>query len=564
MNTGAGPVPIGPALPSGEEHRSRGRLEAIRAHDCQAEGRETASRTGRDQRYAAHVVLFGDAMPKSGGIAAAALAAVAALLLAAGAAGSPSPRLVEQLKSGGLVLVLRHAATDQSKQDEDPVDLADCTTQRNLSAEGRAQAREIGSGVRRLHLRIGTVLTSRFCRTRETARLAFGRGKVEPALLNTINAAHDAAWRAQIRAARSLIGTRPAAGTLTVLVTHGIVVSDATALTLEEGETLVFRPLRNGRFRLVGRIAPDDWKAVRSSSVAHALRVKEYAVPAGSGPHDVAPAHDGTVWYTAQATGKLGRLDPATGEVTEVALGDRSAPHGVIVGPDGAAWVTDGGLNAIVRVDHGTLAVKRYPLPASSGYANLNTATFDRRGRLWFTGQSGIYGRLDPRSGALRVFRAPGGAGPYGIATTSAGQVWYASLAGSHIARIDLDTGKATVFRPPTQGQGARRIWPDSHGRLWVSEWNAGRVARYDPKTRRWREWRLPGPAQPYAVYADDRDIVWLTDFGTSAIVRFNPMTQRFTRISLRGNANVRQLLGRPGEIWGAESGADRIVSVSR
>ena len=302
----------------------------------------------------------------------------------------------------------------------------------------------------------------------------------------------------------------------------------------------------------------------RTPSAERALLVKEYQVPAGSGPHDVAPARDGTVWYTAQAAGKLGRLDPKTGNVTEVALGDGSAPHGVIVGPDGAPWVTDGGLNAIVRVDPGTLAVTRYPLPASSGYANLNTATFDRRGRLWFTGQSGIYGRLDPRSGALRVFRAPGGSGPYGIATTPSGQVWYASLAGSHIARIHLDTGRATTVRPPTQGQGARRIWSDSHGRLWVSEWNAGRVARYDPKTRRWREWRLPGAAQPYAVYVDDRDIVWLTDFGAGAIVRFDPVTQRFTRIRLRANANVRQLLGRPGQIWGAESGADRIVSVSR
>jgi virginiamycin B lyase len=502
-------------------------------------------------------------MSKSCGIAAAALA-VAALLLAAHAAASPSPRVVEQLKHGGLVLVLRHAATDQSKQDEDPVDLADCTTQRNLSADGRAQARAIRSGVKRLQLRIGTVLTSPFCRTRETARLAFGRGKVEPALLNTIDAAHDAAWRRQIQAARRLIGARPAAGTLTALVTHGVVVSDATGLTLEEGETLVFRPLGNGRFQLVGRIAPDEWKAIRSTSAVHTLRLKEYAVPAGSGPHDVAPARDGTVWYTAQAAGRLGRLNPATGKVTEVALGAGSAPHGVVIGPDDAAWVNDGGLNAIVRVDPGTLAVKRYPLPTSSGHANLNTATFDRRGRLWFTGQSGIYGRLDPRSGALRLYRAPGGSGPYGIATTPAGQVWYASLAGNHIARIDLDTGKATVFRPPTRAQGARRIWSDSHGRLWVSEWNAGRVARYNPKTRRWREWRLPGAAQPYAVYVDDRDIVWLTDFGAGAIVRFDPVTQRFTRIRLRENANVRQLLGRPGEVWGAESGADRLVSVLR
>jgi virginiamycin B lyase len=191
--------------------------------------------------------------------------------------------------------------------------------------------------------------------------------------------------------------------------------------------------------------------SVGSITSADALRVREYAVPAGSHPHDVAPASDGTVWYTAQEAGKLGRLDPATGKTTEIPLGGGSAPHGVIVGPDGAAWVTDGGLNAIVRVDSKTDAVKRFPLSTSSGWANLNTATFDRRGVLWFTGQSGIYGRLEPRTGAMRVFRAPRGAGPYGIATTPKGQVWYASLAGSHVAQINVRTGKATVFRPPTR-----------------------------------------------------------------------------------------------------------------
>ena len=482
---------------------------------------------------------------------------------AAGAAGRTSPRLVDQLQRGGLVLVLRHAATDQSKQDEQPVDLTDCSTQRHLSTEGRAQARAIGQAVRRLRLPIGEVLTSRFCRTRETARLAFGRGTVEPALLNTIASTHDARWSSQIRAARRLIGTRPPIGTLTVLVTHGVVVSDATGLTLDEGETLVFRPLGNSRYRLVGRIAAGDWSALRKPAASSRLRVREYPVPAGSHPHDVAPARDGTVWYTAQAAGKLGRLDPATGKVTEIPLGEGSAPHGVIVGPDGAAWVTDGGLNAIVRVDAATQEVKRFPLPDSGGYANLNTATFDRRGRLWFTGQGGVYGRVDPRTGVLRVFRAPGGPGPYGIATTPGGQVWYASLAGSHIARIDVVSGTATVLRPPTSGQGARRIWSDSRGRLWVSEWNAGKVARYDPATRRWREWRLPGAAQPYAVYVDDRDVVWLTDFGASAIVRFDPATQRFTRLRLRAGADVRQLLGRPGQVWGAESGADRLVSIA-
>ena len=313
--------------------------------------------------------------------------------------------------------------------------------------------------------------------------------------------------------------------------------------------------------RALGAVLAAGIALVATAAVA-APRVREYTVPPGSHPHDVAPASDGTVWYTAQASGELGRLDPATGKTTHVPLGEGSAPHGVIVGPDGTPWVTDGGLNAIVRVDPRTLAVRRYPLPASTGYAGVHTPTFNRRGLLWFTCQSGFYGRLDPKTGAMRVFRAPGGPGPYGITTTPRGDVWYASLAGSYVAKIDLRSGKAAVVRPPTRNQGAQRIWSDSRGRLWVTEWNAGRLARYDPATRRWREWRLHGSAQPYAVYVDEKDVVWLTDFAAGAIVRFVPATGRFTTFRLRAGANVRQLLGRPGEVWGAESGTDRLVMV--
>jgi virginiamycin B lyase len=293
-----------------------------------------------------------------------------------------------------------------------------------------------------------------------------------------------------------------------------------------------------------------------------AVRLQEYAVPAGSHPHDVAPAGDGTVWYTAQATGRLGRLDPETGRITEIRLGEGSAPHGVIVGPDGAPWITDGGLNAIVRVEPAVGTVRRFPLPDDRPAVNLNTATFDRRGVLWFTGQGGVYGSVDRRSGRVRVFDAPRGAGPYGITTAPDGDVWYASLAGSYIAGIDLDSGKATVVEPPTPGQGARRVWSDAKGRLWVSEWNAGRLGRYDPAAERWQEWKLPGQRpQPYAVYVDDRDQVWLSDFAANALVRFDPAIERFTSFPLpTADGQVRQLLGRPGELWGAESGVDKLV----
>lgn len=298
------------------------------------------------------------------------------------------------------------------------------------------------------------------------------------------------------------------------------------------------------------------------SSTDSQVTLEEYAVPPGSHPHDVAPASDGGIWYTAQSSGELGYLDPQTGKTRHIALGSGSAPHGVIVGPDGAPWITDGGLNAIVRVDPATSLVEVYPLPDSHPRANLNTAAFDKNGVLWFTGQRGVYGRLDPKVGRVEAWDAPRGAGPYGIIGTSNGDIYYASLAGSHIARIDTQTGQATPIDPPTRGQGARRIWSDSRGRLWVSEWNAGQVGVYDPQSNAWREWKLPG-SEPhaYAVYVDETDNVWLSDFGANALVRFNPQTEQFDVFPLPSrSASIRQLLGRAGEVWGAESGVDKII----
>ncbi len=83
-----------------------------------------------------------------------------------------------------------------------------------------------------------------------------------------------------------------------------------------------------------------------TSTLCAAFEIKEYPVPKGAHPHDVAPAADGGVWYTAQHQGALGYLDPKTGKTRHIPLGNGSRPHGVIVGPDGAAWITDSGLNA--------------------------------------------------------------------------------------------------------------------------------------------------------------------------------------------------------------------------
>jgi len=287
------------------------------------------------------------------------------------------------------------------------------------------------------------------------------------------------------------------------------------------------------------------------------FRVKYYPVASATGPHDVTPAPDGTIWFCGQLNGTLGRLDPRDGSFKLINLGKRAAPHG-------APWVTEAGQNAIARVDPGDHSVGLFRLPEKEAYANLNTGIFDKSGIYWFTGQSGIYGRLEPKSGDMTVFKAPRGHGPYGITVTPNGDVWYASLAGNHIARIDLATGNATVVEPPTPNQGARRVWSDSKGRLWVSEWNSGNVSMHDPADGSWKAWKLPGDSpRTYAVYVDDKDKVWLTDFAANAIVRFDPLTEKFNVFaSDRPDANVRQMDGRPGEAWGCESGTDRLVVI--
>jgi virginiamycin B lyase len=298
----------------------------------------------------------------------------------------------------------------------------------------------------------------------------------------------------------------------------------------------------------------------------HGYRIRAFAGPAGAGLHDVACNADGTVWITGQRNGTLVLLDPRDGGLKSVGLGSGASPHGVVIGPDEAAWITEGGQNAIARVDGKDHRVQIWKLNGGPSYANLNTPAFDKQGILWFTGQSGVIGRFDPRTEKMQVWEAPRGAGPYGIAATPQNTVWYVSLAGNYLAELDRATGTPRIVEPPTPQQGARRVWSDSQGRLWISEWNSGNVSMHDPKDGSWKKWKLPGERpRAYAVYVDERDAVWLTDFSANAIARFDPKSESFLSFpSDRSGSNVRQLAGRPGETWGAESGTTRIVAIDK
>jgi virginiamycin B lyase len=313
-----------------------------------------------------------------------------------------------------------------------------------------------------------------------------------------------------------------------------------------------------------GAVLVAPWLATPLAAQESAMRSWPLGTPQRTGIHDLAPAPDGGIWFTAQASGHLGWFDPKSGRTELIPLGSGSSPHGVIPGPDKAAWITDGGLGAIVRVGWPDRAVRAFALPAGSPYANLNTCTFDADGDLWFTGQSGVVGRVATKTGAVTVKDAPKGRGPYGICTTPGGDVWWCSLAGSFIARIDRKTGDSIVVEPPTRDQGARRVWSDSRGRIWVSEWLSGNLSMHDPASGSWRKWRVPGDSpRPYAVWVDGGDKVWVSDFGGNAMFRFDPASERFERHAFpRANANVRQIHGRAGEVWLPESGTEHISMI--
>jgi phosphohistidine phosphatase SixA len=190
-------------------------------------------------------------------LAGAALAALAELACAQPVAAPEleGRALVAALRQGGYVLYLRHASTDFSQNDL-TTDWADCLKQRNLTEGGRGEARAIGEALRALRIPVGPILASPYCRTMETARLAFGTPTPSNAVLGGPPQADDTRY-AELR---TLLSTPVAKGSNLAISGHG---NPFRALAgppaIAEGETAVVKPLGNGRFAVVARIAKTTW-----------------------------------------------------------------------------------------------------------------------------------------------------------------------------------------------------------------------------------------------------------------------------------------------------------------
>jgi phosphohistidine phosphatase SixA len=191
---------------------------------------------------------------------------VGASLFLAGAGGAwaqADPSLVEKLRQGGYVLYMRHASTDFSQNDEKSRSFEDCKNQRNLTDKGRAEARAVGEHIKRLKVPVGTVLASPYCRTMETARLAFGKATPMPEVRGGPLASEDPK---RYEGLRKILSASVPKGENLAVSSHANPFRAVTGLPyLAEGEIAVVQPEGDGRFSVVGRILLEEWPASRST-----------------------------------------------------------------------------------------------------------------------------------------------------------------------------------------------------------------------------------------------------------------------------------------------------------
>lgn len=170
--------------------------------------------------------------------------------------------VLAELRKGGLVVYFRHGATDVSSgASDEKADLARCDTQRNLSARGREQVASIGKAFRALGIPVGTVLSSPFCRCKDTAQIAFGRYTVDSNLYFAIGVGPEE--RAKLtQGLKQELSRIPTGATNAILVSHTANLQEAAGIWPKpEGVAYVFRPLPGNRFEPLAMVLPDEWSA---------------------------------------------------------------------------------------------------------------------------------------------------------------------------------------------------------------------------------------------------------------------------------------------------------------
>jgi virginiamycin B lyase len=296
--------------------------------------------------------------------------------------------------------------------------------------------------------------------------------------------------------------------------------------------------------------------------------VVEYQIPrAGAFPHDPAVGRDGIVWYTDQQNSFIGRLDPATGRITDYPTPTpASGPHGIVVAPDGGVWYTAQRIAKLGRLDPATGHIEEFSLPAA---ARDPHTPLIRKGMVWFTvQQSNVYGRLDPRTREAKVWTVPtSGALPYGMVNAPDGSIWVALFGTNKLGHIDGETGALREITLPESGARPRRLAVDETGKVWYTDFARGYLGSYNPKTGAFKEYLSPGGARsaPYGIAIAPDGRIFYDEASSSAIVAFDRKTEKAEAAKIpTPGAIVRNMSvdSTRNRVWLALSGTGRIGKI--
>jgi len=252
----------------------------------------------------------------------------------------------------------------------------------------------------------------------------------------------------------------------------------------------------------------------------------DFGAPKGLGPWSAVEDRDGMFWIPYYGRGnEVVRLNPKTAELTHFALpfARMAGIHSAVPAPDGTVWFTEASLGKIGRLDPATKEITEYqnsPLP-DGRRTGSHTIRVAPNGLVWVSGGPAI-SLFDPKTEQFKHF---GLGGTYGVEAGQNGDQWFTSFVeDGPIGRVSRD-GVLTKFDPPTKGK-PQRLELDGDGIVWFSERRGNKIGRLDPKSGQFTEFALPGPeASPYAIGVDRDHMIWYSSHEQDTLGRLDPKT---------------------------------------
>ena len=318
----------------------------------------------------------------------------------------------------------------------------------------------------------------------------------------------------------------------------------------------------------------------RPTGRATRVLVTEYDLPRKTmEPHDVILDQAGTVWFSNFGERFLGRMDQATGKVTEYEIPEikQDFPTGALdleTDPQGNLWIALMFQAGIARFDPRTEAMSTWSVPkewqsSRTQQSQMAPNFADVDGLIWVkNSEKNVIYRFDPAAGKFDNLGEPKdpktgrSLSPYGVLADHRNNLWLLDYGAADVARIDAKTHEITVYPTPTPNSKPRRGRVDAEDRLWFAEFGGNAIGMFDPKTETIREWKVPIPwTVPYDVVLDARGEAWSASMFSDRVTRLDPKTGEFVEYLLPRQTNMRRVFvdnssGRPvfwaGSVHGA------------